>query len=239
MANQPKIVKANDTVTGSLKILIYGDSGVGKTVFGSTAPEPLYLSAEAGLLSIASKDIDTVTISTWTDLNEAFEWLKSGKHPYKTVVVDSLTELQKKNQDHLLAASGKKDMTQQLWGQNIEAMRKACRAFRDLPLNIVLIALSNEIVAEDGGTPLKRPSLQGKSLPNEVMGFVDLVGYMVAQEKKDEATGETVIQRGIRFQPSENVSAKDRSGKLNIWEPPDFTTIYGKVFGKTATKEAK
>jgi len=135
--------------------------------------------------------------------------------------------------------NGQQRLSQQAWGDNIEAMRKACRAFRDLPMNVILIALASEVTGEDGGTPIRRPALQGKSLPNEVMGFVDLVGYMVAKEVKDDA-GETVIKRAIRFQPTENISAKDRSGKLNIWEAPDFMTIQKKVFGTLkAVKEVK
>jgi hypothetical protein len=35
-----------------VKALIYGASGAGKTVFGGTAPKPIFASAESGLLSL-------------------------------------------------------------------------------------------------------------------------------------------------------------------------------------------
>ena len=41
-----------------IKALVYGASGVGKTTFGATAPNPIFLSAEGGLLSVADKQFD-------------------------------------------------------------------------------------------------------------------------------------------------------------------------------------
>ncbi|KKM73036.1 hypothetical protein LCGC14_1414500 [marine sediment metagenome] len=228
------IVKAADTVAQSLKMVVYGNSGVGKTTFASTAPKPIILSAEAGLLSIADKDIDVISIDKWTDLHDAFDYLKNAKHDYKTVVLDSLTELQKKHQDHLVGAS-EKQMTQQQWGINIEVLRKTCRAFRDLPMNVILIALASEI--EQNGVSVTRIALQGKSLPNEVMGFVDLVGHMVTQERVVEDSEEMKIVRAIRFQPTDTIAAKDRSDRLEIWEKPDFTKIYNKVFPEKKEKK--
>ncbi|MCL4473534.1 MAG: ATP-binding protein [Actinobacteria bacterium] len=230
MTNDLNIKKPKDTVQDALKLVVYGDSGVGKTVFGSTAPKPLYISCEAGLLSIADKNIDVVEIGTWPDLVAAFELLKSGSHPYKSVVLDSLTELQKKHQDYLLSKNGQPRLSMQGWGDNIQATRKVCRTFRDLPMNVILIALAGEIAGEDGsGTPRKRFALNGKDLPNEVMGFFDLVGYMFTRDEKDDA-GQVITKRAIRFQSNEFIPAKDRSGKLDSLEPPNFMTIYDKVF---------
>lgn len=239
MTTDLKIVKPSNTVQDALKMVVYGDSGVGKTVFGSTAPKPLYISAEAGLLSIADKDIDVVEINEWPDLVAVFELLKKGGHGYQSVVLDSLTELQKKHQDYLLAKTSQPRLSMQAWGDNISAVRKVCRLFRDLPLNVILIALAGEIASEDGsGTPRKCFALNGKTLPGEVMGFFDLVGFMFTQDQKDDS-GATVTKRAIRFQPNETIPAKDRSGKLNTLEPPDFQAIYGKVFAQKANKEVK
>lgn len=235
MATTPKIVKPKDTIQDALKMVVYGNSGVGKTTFAATAPKALILSAEAGLLSIADKDVDVISINSWKDLQEAFEYLKNGKHEYQTVVLDSLTELQKKHQDYLLQSSGHERLSMQSWGDNIQAMRKTCRAFRDLPMNVILISLVSSESGEDGSGGGKSLALNGKSLPNEVMGFMDLVGYMVAAESKDDG-GEVKTKRAIRFQPTETIMAKDRSGKLNDWELPDFAAIYNKVFGKNGSK---
>jgi len=212
-----------------LKMLVYGASGVGKTVFGSTAPEPLFLDAEAGLLSIQDKKIDRIKIETFQDLRDAFEFLKAGQHKYKTVIIDSLTEIQKKSMDSILAKNGKDKPTIGEWGENIEEMRKTSRYFRDLKMNVILIALEQVVEDEITGVSRRLPALQGKSLPQEVMGFYDIVGYMSVQEVAVKAEGEgpaikglpseKILVRSIRVQPTQNIYAKDRSGKLGFYRP--------------------
>ena len=60
-----------------IKALVYGRSGSGKTMFGGTAPKPLILSAENGLLSLATSglQVDTVEIKSLANLKEALvDW---------------------------------------------------------------------------------------------------------------------------------------------------------------------
>lgn len=240
-------IKNSQEIDPTIKILIYGPSGVGKTVFAATAPDVLFLDAEGGMLSVADKKIDRIKINSFKDIKDAFMFLKNEKHDYKTVVIDSLTETQKKSMDEILKASGKDMPRIGDWGMNIEQIRRMVRNFRDLPMNVIITALEMNLTDEDEGISTKSPALQGKSLPQEVMGFMDVVGYMVAQEKKIESEGkgkketEKKVVRAIRVQPTASINAKDRSpgGKLGIWVKPDFTEIYETVFGKPVTKKKK
>ena len=51
-------LKSTATIASSgVKVLVYGQAGSGKTTLIRTAPAPLILSAEAGLLSLAGTDI--------------------------------------------------------------------------------------------------------------------------------------------------------------------------------------
>lgn len=233
-----KIVKGNEAQSANnyIKMVIYGASGAGKTVFGSTAPKTLFLDAEAGLLSIQNKNIDSVKIEKFSDIQEVFMFLLKGGHGYETVVIDSLTEIQKKSMDAILKKEGKGEDDKpriQDWGTNIEQIAKMCRNFRDLPMNVIFISLENTEKDEENGITTKTLALQGKTLPQQVMGFVDLVGYIYAQERATGGIGsKKEIVRQIRFQPTQNINAKDRSGKLSIDEEPDFTKIYNKIFGK-------
>jgi len=226
-----KIVNSSES-NNTIKMLIYGSSGVGKTVFGSTAPDVLFLDVEAGTLSIADKKIDRVKIEKFSDIQEVYNFLKAGGHKYKTVVLDSLTETQKKSMDGILEKSGNEKPSIADWGTNIETIRKMVRAFRDLPINVIFISLEQVEKDEITGTVIRMPGLQGKTLPAEIMGYVDIVGYMVAQEQIDKATSVKSIIRLIRVQPGTNVSAKDRSAKLGTWVEPDFGKIYNTVFGE-------
>jgi phage nucleotide-binding protein len=232
-----EIIKGGQNSNRFLKMVVYGSSGVGKTVFASTAPNAIFLNAEAGMLSIADKNIDSVEVKSFADIRQSFDFLKNEKHNYKTVVIDSLTEVQKKSMDLILESRGKEQPTIADWGSNIEQIRKMCRQFRDLPMNVIFIALERTDKDSDEAVNSKMPALQGATLPQEVMGFVDIVGYMQAQEKIEEATKEKKIVRAIRVQPSQTIIAKDRSGKLDIWEQPNFETIYNKIFSRETVEE--
>jgi len=91
----------------NLKIMIHGHPGVGKTVLASTAKDALFLDAEGGALSILDKiekkEIEVIKINDFEDLENIYAELKSGKYKNKkTVIIDSLTEVQKKLMDKIV-----------------------------------------------------------------------------------------------------------------------------------------
>lgn len=86
-----------------LNLLLYGESGVGKTMLaGSAAAVPrmspvLLIDVEGGTLSLRHSypDVDVVRVQTWDDMSRVFEGLVKGENDYNTVILDSLTEIQK------------------------------------------------------------------------------------------------------------------------------------------------
>ena len=78
--------------------VVYGPPGVGKTSFGASMPDPLFLTddQEDGLNTLkSSKRIANETpmlppAASWTDVLGALEALAVGDHDYKTLVVDTL-----------------------------------------------------------------------------------------------------------------------------------------------------
>jgi hypothetical protein len=201
-----KITSTKNMALDYAKVVLYGPPGSGKTTAATTWPEPLFLSAESGLLSVRDKNIDVWTIDQWEDLEEAFTFLRQGEHKYKSVVIDSLTEVQKKLNEYIVrkfptVKRGYDDLASESdWGANIDKMRKLCRAFRDLPMNVVFIALSQDVQVD--GENVTRPALSGKTLPDELCGWVDAVIYCPGPQKNDEGQqqylGQTVPARGRR-----------------------------------------
>ena len=80
-------------VDHKVKAVVYWASGTGKTVFGWTAPKPIFASAEGGLLSIADKEPAFVEIKSLNDLKSLLQYLQKEKHDFETVVIDSITEI--------------------------------------------------------------------------------------------------------------------------------------------------
>lgn len=221
-----KITKTNEFTRTKLNLIVFGNLGCGKRVFGSTVPDPLILDIEGGTMSIRHKRVDTVRIESCRELGEAFEFLKKGKHRYKSVVIDSGTELQRKIMEDVVAGTKHEYAQQRDWGITIERIRRCVWAFRDLPLNFVMTALAMESRDEGDGTSIVVPSFNGKTLPGEIVGFMDLCLYLFVGEKKENGQ----YERLLLTQPTQKFVAKDRSGKLDRLEKPNFMRLYRKIF---------
>jgi hypothetical protein len=139
-----------------LKLLTYGDPGVGKTrLFGTfeEADPPiksLLLDVEGGALTLMHTNVEVVRIKTWTELVAAYKELYASCFSenwtgtrYEAVGLDSLTELQKLNMGDLMSAVTKLDSdrdryvpSMREWGKSLEMIREIVRRFRDLPMHV-------------------------------------------------------------------------------------------------------
>src|SRR6516164_6984442 len=99
-----------------LNMLVYGDPGVGKTRLAGSAvlvPEMcpvLLMDFEGGTLSLAGdmREIDVVRLTSWEKVDRLYGSLYD-INPYKTVVIDSLSELQKFSMSEIMRAVVQKD----------------------------------------------------------------------------------------------------------------------------------
>jgi phage nucleotide-binding protein len=204
-----------------VKMLCYGESGVGKTSLCATAPAPLIISAEQGLLSLRKHDIAAIEVSKLAEVKEAYRLAL--KSEYQTVCLDSLSELG----EALLSEfkRGTKD-PRQAYGQMNDEMAVLTRMFRDIPnKHVFFIAKQTRMVDEQTGKVSYSPSMPGKSFAIGVPYFFDIVACMrIGKREKEE-------YRYLQTQPSLQYEAKDRSGSLSREEEPDLTKLFNKVIG--------
>jgi len=216
----------------NIKALIYGGPGTGKTVFAGTAENALFLSAEAGLLSIKDLSPEYVEINTMKDLLDAYSFLLKGGHKYKTVIIDSITEISNTLKDEIEKRTGK-PMQLQDWGEIKKKLIAIFKEFRNLPMNVILIAQESYINDEDKIRKIV-PSLDGKGATSAIPYFMDIVGYMKVDIKG---------KRTISTNNSVKYVTKDRSGCIGDDCPADFSEWekrVGKIkTGKEKTKEVK
>lgn len=211
-------------------VLIYGESGTGKTVFASTAPRPiLWLEAEGGTSSIGDKKgIDIAKVAGLDTYREAVVYLEANPGKYKTVVIDSLTETQAQVMKDIMRAAKKLDPTRDEfspqwdeWGKLTGIMREIARAFRDLPMNTVITALQREDTDTMTGRVKVRPGLSPR-LADELPTFMDAVLYLYASTAKKgevdqkgveaDEDGVTIIRNAL-IRPSGKYTAKARIPK--------------------------
>ena len=65
--------------TTHVKVLNYGAAGVGKTMLIATAPDPIIINTEGGLLSLAEHNIPVITVSSIEDLKDAFLFITTSE----------------------------------------------------------------------------------------------------------------------------------------------------------------
>jgi phage nucleotide-binding protein len=219
-----QIKRTGAVAANGVKLLVYGQSGAGKTTLIKTLPDPIVLSAEGGLLSLHDADLPYIEISDMASLQEAYKWLLSdeGKQ-FKSVALDSISEIA----EVLLNAEKKvaKD-PRQAYGAMQEQMADIIRAFRDLPGMNVYMSAKVEKTQDEMGRILYSPSMPGNKTGQSLPYFFDEV---LALRVEKDADG--VTQRALMCDSDGLWLAKDRSGKLSAWESPDLGEIISKIAG--------
>ena len=212
--------------SNGVKLLVYGQSGAGKTSLIPTLPDPIVLSAEGGLLSIQDADLPYIEIASMDDLKEAFEWMSTPEGMnFKSVALDSISEIAEVVLNHEKKIA--KD-PRQAYGAMQEQMADIIRAFRDLPGRHVYMSAKLEKSTDEMGRILYAPSMPGNKTGQSLPYFIDEV---LALRVEKDADGNT--QRAIMCDSDGLWLAKDRSGKLGAWEAPDLGEIIAKIGGAT------
>lgn len=219
-----------------IKCVLYGASGVGKTTQIKTLVaegyKVLVVSAESGLLSLSGTKVDMIDISTndkgetiapakrFERLLEVYKFLSGTKHGYDTIVLDSLTELNQCLLETLREKHTDPKDTLKMFGENSQVMQKMIKAFRDLDLNVVLIALAS-LEKDDLGRRFTTIDVVGK-VAGAIPPLFDEVLYMFSDDKG---------VRQILTTNTDKTVAKDRSGKLTMVEEANLGKIFKKIKG--------
>lgn len=194
-------------MTRGISLLVHGPAKCGKTTLADTAPAPrLFLDVESGGSDFTrSKKTywdprsgkPPVDDGTWEtavvyvrqpgDIEKAYEWLNAGQHPFRSVIIDSITEGQVRVIDKV---SGGGEMDLKKWGKVLQEVGRLARDFRDLvthpvkPLEaFVMVAATHRPEGASKSTPL----VQGK-LRLFLPYLYDLMAYLSAPVRNPDGT---------------------------------------------------
>ena len=207
-----------------VKGMVFGTSGVGKTTLLPSLPNPVVLSAEAGLLSIRGADLPYIQISSMEDLADAFLWCRDSDEAKKfdAIGIDSLSEVAE-----VVLSSEKKKASdpRQAYGATQDKIADLVRAFLDLPCHHVWMIAKVERTQDESGRLLYNPMMPGNKLAQMVPYWFD---FLLPRRAEQTETG---IVRMLQTGTDGVWNAKDRSGRLDMWEPADLGAIIKKVQG--------
>jgi len=219
-----QLKSTSDVYANGVKALVYGAAGSGKTTLIKTLPNPIIISAEGGLLSLADTDIPYIEIKTMDDLREAYEYAKESE--YQSVALDSLSEIAEVvlHAEKVVAKDPR-----QAYGALQDVMGGMIRSFRDIVGKHVLFTAKVEKSQDEQGRMLYAPSMPGNKLAQSLPFFFDVVFAMRAE--RDE---EGVIQRALMTDTDGLWTAKARTTentRLETYEAPDMSAIIEKLQG--------
>lgn len=209
------------------KVGVYGQNGSGKTRLAGSGPNVLLLDVnEEGDRSIKDQARARVLpISKWEEIGDAYWYLKSGKHPFKSVSVDTTTEMNALALSFVLAEAENRDPTREkampdrrTWGRAGQLMRAMLMAYRNLPMHVVFTAQERIIRDDDTGEIIEIcPDLPGSSR-GVFMGSVGILGRLTPKEVKVRKQGKVVRrwEDQLLVGPSETIRTKDRTNQLGI-----------------------
>lgn len=219
-------LKSTATIGASqgIKVLVYGRAGVGKTRLCATAPNPVIFSAESGLLSLRRFNLPYHEIKTINDLIEAYTWcLRSNEaRQFATICLDSVSEIAEVVLKNEL---GKTKDPRKAYSEVLTQMLNIVRDFRDLLGRNVYFSAKEEYGKDDTtGGMFFMPSMPGNRLGQQMPYYFDevfrLASFRDQQGKEFEA---------VQTRADNQVIAKDRSGALDSFEPPNLSHIFAKI----------
>ena len=254
----------SNSVDRSLTIMVYGESKVGKSSFAVTAPYPrLMLDVEGGhrFLPINVKYWDPLTeeppvadgtwdtvvvkVNDYDVVMKAFQWLQSGKHQFKSLIIDSISELQVKCMDNI---AGTEQMKMQQWGELLRHMGALLRDLRDLTMHPTqpLEAVVLTAMARKGQDGVYRPYLQGQ-LAIQAPYFYDILGAITVETVPNPdpmqapyKVRKMYVERTPEYEAGERVQGRlgkvVEQGDLGVERMLDM--VFGESKAETSTKKA-
>lgn len=228
-----------------LNLLIYGEPGAGKTYLAATAQDSedtkpiLFIDVEGGTVTIRKRpDVDVIRVRSMQQVQDTHNKLYADTESYyKTIIIDSLTELQKLDlrtvmEEEFRRNPEKTDVdvaSQRGWGKSGERMRKIIRAYRDLPCNLICTSLLGSEVDEVNGGTNYYPAFPGK-LRGEVPGYFDVVGYLRTEDVREG--NQTIVVRKLQVAKTRRVVAKDRTSALgDVVDNPSIPLMWEMING--------
>lgn len=234
-------------------MMVYGPSKAGKSTLTATAPYPrLIIDVEGGarFLPIVprvwdpQREAPPVADGTWdtcivhcndyATLEATYKYLQLGQHQFKSVVIDSISELQDKLIKQL---TGTEQMKMQTWGQLLRSLGDLLRNMRDLTMHPVnpLEAVILTAMQREGSDGRMKPYLQGQ-IQVVAPYLFDILAYIRVEEypHADPAQGTYKVRR-LYVEATDFAEAGERvQGRLgSIIEQADLNVekMLDKVYG--------
>jgi hypothetical protein len=192
------------------KFHVYSRQKKGKTTFSTSAgvENTLILDPEHGTDAMKTKNPHVWHIEKWEDMDEAWNFARSGKHDYQWFSVDGLTKLSQMSLKYTMRIQEERSIDripgqvqQRDYGRAGEVMKTMLTNFHNLPYGVVFTSQerANEAADSEEDDEVESETMEYvPDLPKGVRGYVnsmvDVIGRLYVA-KVDLTDGTTKTQR--------------------------------------------
>lgn len=213
------------------KCIVYGPAGTGKTPIVNSAPRPVLLSIEPGLLSMRGSTVPTFEAHTSQRIDEFFKWFFNSTETknFDTLAIDSGSYMADVYLQAALSGksnAGNKKHGMAAYGEMATNTMEHIRTLFYTKYKHVYLICKEEI-ADVEYQSLRRPYFPGKVLNIDVPFLYD---FILRLAKVNGIPGAPVGEQ-LAFQCNGNINvlARNRTGNLNDFEPPHFGALVDKA----------
>ena len=146
----PREITAKAKAEGKKKpkrVLVYSRNKKGKTTFCASAPNIIIADPEEGGVYLEKVNPKLYPIERWEDIDEFYNFLKLGNHPYEWAAVDGLTKIHNMalkwvmNQAQEASLDSKPiQVDKRFYGQANEMLKGMMWNFHSLKMNVIFTA---------------------------------------------------------------------------------------------------
>ncbi len=203
-----------------LNVLVYGKSGTGKTTFASCFPKPYVFDFDKGMLGQRGRDVEYDTYTSYGDFEMKFKEFEVNC-PYDTIIIDSVTTLEKYCMAHALQMNSRKMPTMNEWNVLISQLSDLFTRATKMTKHLVMIAHEEMVQDNITGEILIRPQIVGKKLPAQLpLWFDEVYRTQVSRTDKNVPVYSVLTASDLKY------TAKSR---INCLEPVMDWSAEGKM----------
>lgn len=206
-----------------IKMLVYGEPGIGKTTLALSSEDPVLFDFDGGINRVEYGLIKTtVQVSQYEDILEALNSKEIDE--FKTIVIDTGGKLMDsmnvyigKTNPKFIRANG--NLTLQGYGQRKVEFRALLRLIESKKKDVIFVCHRSTV---KDGDDIRYIPLFGGSSYDDLATELDLIGYMEASGRK----------RTITFDPTSHADGKNTCNMPAIMEIPTIIDEKGNITGK-------
>lgn len=220
-----------------IKMALYGEPGVGKSVFASQAPKPFFITTDGNyewLEDFGAKEKDHIQVNSWEEAKKAFKMDFSN---YETIVIDLTEDLFKWCEQEYCIKNRIEHVSDIGYGKGYDTTRneffiEMCKLI-GLDKHIIFIMHGYSTTVKDRRGVEKTKYVPSNRLPDKVLDQLEgrvryfLRCYLKAEETEE---GTLIKRRYLSLVPKENEFGICRGINENTVPhdiPLDFKTFAG------------